>query len=148
MTRLPPWQRFTSLRLWLAPGVGVRRHGAVAVLGGVLLVIGAVLLMLWLLAGDRQLISDRSETVLVSSRWEEWGVWVAVAIVLIGTIITVTAVGRLNRSLLSHWLHRPSEAAELLFEELRRPRGPSIVALGRRTGLGMLLRGLRQHTAN
>lgn len=148
MTRLPPWQRFTSLRLWLAPGMGVKRHVAVAILGGVLLVIGAVLLMLWLLAGDRQLISDPIETVLVSSRWEQWGVWVAVAIVLIGTIITVTAVGRLNRSLLSHWLDRPSEAAELLFEELRLSRGPRIVALGGGTGLSMLLRGLRQHTAN
>ncbi len=136
------------MRLWLTPGMGVKRHVTVAVLGGVLLVIGALLLVLWFLAGDRQLLSDPIENILVSSRWERWGIWASLLIVITGTFIAVSAVGRLNRSLLSHWLERPSEAAEVLFEELRLSRGPRIVAVGGGTGLSMLLRGLRQHTSN
>lgn len=148
MTKPQPWQRLSSMRLWLAPGMGVKRHVSVAILGGVLLVIGALLLILWFLAGDRQLLSDPIENVLVSARWERWGIWLALFIALLGTFIAVSAVGRLNRSLLSHWLERPSEAAEVLFEELRLSRGPRIVALGGGTGLSMLLRGLRPHTSN
>ena len=42
----------------------------------------------------------------------------------------VAAVRRLNRSLLSHWLDRPSDVAEVLHRELILSKGPHVVALG------------------
>jgi uncharacterized cofD-like protein len=57
-------------------------------------------------------------------------------------------VGRLNRSLLSNWMRRPQDAAELLYQRVRLGRGPKIVILGGGTGTSNLLRGLREHTSN
>ncbi len=148
MTKPPPWQRLSSMKLWLAPGMGVKRHVTFAVFGGVLLVIGVTLAILWLFAGDRELLSEPIENILVSGPWERWGIWASIAIIIGGVVIAVQAVGSLNRSLLSHWLERPSEAAEVLFRELKLSRGPKIVALGGGTGLSMLLRGLRSYTSN
>jgi len=54
----------------------------------------------------------------------------------------------LNRSLLSHWMDRPHEAAEVLHRRLILARGPRVVAIGGGTGLSRLLRGLRSHTSN
>lgn len=148
MTVRRPRRKLSSLRLWLAPGMAVKRHVLVAVLGGLLLIIGVILVILWGFAGDRAVISDPIEEILVSPGWERWGVWVAVLLMAVGLFFAVFAIGRLNRSLLSHWLDRPSDAAELLFEELKLSKGPRIVALGGGTGLSMLLRGLRSHTSN
>ena len=148
MTKRPPWEKVNSLRLWLAPGMGVKRHVAVAVGGGLLLVTGVMLVILWAFAGDRELLSDPIENILVSDSWELWGVWIAVLLIVSGIIVLTVAIARLNRSLLSHWLDRPSDAAEVLFQELQLSKGPRIVALGGGTGLSMLLRGLRAHTSN
>src|SRR5690625_5023467 len=128
-------KRITALRLWLMPGMGVKRYVLVAALGGVVLLVGTVLLILWFLAGERQVVSDPIEAVLVSTVWERWGIWLALAVVLAGIVTAVSAVGRMNRSLLSHWTDRPSDAAEVLFEELQLAKGPAIVALGGGSGL-------------
>ena len=148
MTKRPPWEKMNSLRLWLAPGMGVKRHVSVAVAGGLLLVTGVMLVILWAFAGDRELLSDPIENILVSDSWELWGAWVAGLLIITGIVVLIVAIARLNRSLLSHWLDRPSDAAEVLFQELQLSRGPRIVALGGGTGLSMLLRGLRSHTSN
>src|SRR5690625_6795245 len=93
-------KRITALRLWLMPGMGVKRYVLVAALGGVVLLVGTVLLILWFLAGERQVVSDPIEAVLVSTVWERWGIWLALAVVLAGIVTAVSAVGRMNRSLL------------------------------------------------
>jgi len=137
-----------SFRLWLAPGMGVKRHVSLASLGLVLLVTGVIGAILWGFAGDRQVISDPIEEVLVSDAWETWGIWVSLAVAIAGLWTAVAAVRRLNRSLLSHWLDRPSDVAEVLHRELILSKGPHVVALGGGTGLSMLLRGLRAHSSN
>lgn len=142
-----PKQRFTS-RFWLMPGMGVKRHVAFAALGAIMLVAGVAAAFLWLLGIDRQGLSDPIENVLVSEAWLSWGIWPASLVALAGLYLGVTAVGRLNRSLLSHWFARPGDAAEVLYRQLRLSKGPHIVALGGGTGLSLLLRGLRAHTAN
>lgn len=130
MTKQPPWEKVNSMRMWLAPGMGVKRHVLVAVGGGISLVFGVMLVILWGFAGDRELLSDPIENVLVSPIWELWGIWLAVLLIGAGIIIMVAAIARLNRSLLSHWLDRPSDAAEVLFQELKLSKGPRIVAPG------------------
>lgn len=142
------WRQLSVMRLWLTPGMGVKRHVALATAGTLILVLGVVGGMLWLLAGERDLISDPIETVLVSDLWSRFGIWLALALVLLGVNLAVVAIGRLNRSLLSNWMPRPREAAVVLHKRLSLARGPRIVAIGGGTGLSTLLRGLRHFTSN
>jgi uncharacterized cofD-like protein len=128
--------------------MGVKRHVLVAVLGTLVLVIGAVTGILWIFGDNRQTISQPLEDILVSSPWRTFGGWISLGIVLGGAFAAVTAVGQLNRSLLSNWMPRPHEAARLLHHRLQLARGPRIVAIGGGTGLSNLLRGLRSHTSN
>lgn len=137
-----------SMRLWLTPGMGVKRHVAAAVGGALLLVLGVAGELLWIFEGNRQLISDPIEGVLVSDPWRDYGGWISLALLLTGSATSVAAVGRLNRSLISNWLPRPHEAAVVLHRRLSLARGPRIVAIGGGTGLSRLLRGLRAHTSN
>lgn len=137
-----------SLRFWLTPGMGVKRHVLLAVAGTLLLVLGASGLLLWMLEGNRQLLSDPIEGVLSSGGWSTLGGWLSVALLAGGLALAAIAVGRLNRSLLSNWMDHPLQAAEVLHRRLQLSKGPRIVALGGGTGLSTLLRGLREHTSN
>ena len=136
------------LRLWLAPGMGVKRHVALAVLGALIAAVGAVLGTLWLLADARAAVAEPVEEVLVSPSWRVAGGWAALAAGLAGVWMAVLAIGRLNRSLLSNWMPRPRDAAVVLHRRLLLSRGPRIVAFGGGTGLSNLLRGLRIASSN
>ena len=135
-------------RYWLTPGMGVKRHVAVAVAGGLVFALGAAAGVVWLLGEARQTVAEPIEDVLAAPSWSLLGGWLALALVLLGVWVVSYAVKRLNRSLLSHWLSEPSAAGALLHERLRCARGPRIVALGGGTGLSRLLRGLRRSTSN
>ncbi len=143
-----PMRQLSVMRLWLTPGMGVKRHVAMAVFGTLVLVLGVVGAALWLLAGERELLSQPIETVLVSTVWARYGGWLALLIALSGVTLAVVAIGRLNRSLLSNWMPRPREVAVVLHKRLSLSRGPRIVAIGGGTGLSNLLRGLRHYTSN
>jgi uncharacterized cofD-like protein len=137
-----------SQRYWLAPGMGVKRHAAAAAIGAVLLMTGVGIGALWLLGDWRREITEPLEGLLASPAWGTWGGWLALAAAVAGATVAVAALGRLNRSLLSNWLPRPHEAAEVLHRRLRLARGPRVVALGGGAGLSTLLRGLRSHSSN
>ncbi|MCA9836667.1 MAG: uridine diphosphate-N-acetylglucosamine-binding protein YvcK [Trueperaceae bacterium] len=136
------------MRLWLIPGMRVKRYVSVAVIGTLLLVVGVILGVLWILQERRDVISTPLEEVLVSQGWHLWGGWISAFSVLIGLSLSISAVARLNRSLLSNWFPRPKEAAYVLSQRLSLAKGPKIVALGGGTGLSNLLRGLRNHSSN
>ena len=135
-------------RLWLVPGMGVKRHVALAVLGGLVMVLGVVGAVLWWFNERRETIAEPIETVLVSGPWQRLGGWASLLLVLAGVAVATWAVGRLNRSLLSNWMPRPQDAAELLYQRVLLGRGPRIVILGGGSGTSNLLRGLREHTSN
>ena len=137
-----------AMRLWLTPGMGVKRHVALAVAGTLLLVVGVVAGALWALAGNRQALSQPIENVLVSDLWQGFGGWLALSGALLGITLAVVAIGRLNRSLLSNWMAQPRDAAAVLHKRLSLSKGPHIVAIGGGTGLSTLLRGLRHTTSN
>lgn len=136
------------LRLWLAPGMGVKRHVVLAIVGGLIATVGAVAGTLWILADARATLAAPVEELLVSGPWRAVGGWVSLLAVAAGVWLSVDAVARLNRSLLSHWMPRPLDAAMLLHRRLSLSRGPRIVGFGGGTGLSNLLRGLRQATSN
>jgi uncharacterized cofD-like protein len=128
--------------------MGVKRHVGVAVVGALLATVGAVAGALWLLADARAAVSAPVEDVLVSPAWRRAGGWAALAAAGLGTWIAISAIARLNRSLLANWMPRPRDAALLLHRRLQLSRGPRIVAFGGGTGLSNLLRGLRQASSN
>ena len=135
-------------RFWLVPGMGVKRHVAWAIVGASCALVGTVAFTLWTLRDQRAQLAEPIEAFLRSEGWSRAGGWVAGLVVLVGVAMAVAAIGRLNRSLLSHWLERPSDAAAVLHRRLVLARGPRIVAIGGGTGLSLLLRGLREHTSN
>lgn len=135
-------------RLWLTPGMGVKRHVSLAMVGGLLLVAGVIAGVLWAFNDRRVELSDPIEVALVSETWEAYGGWFAFALIAVGIVIAVMAVARLNRSLLSNIMARPQEMAQLLHRRVMLGRGPRIVILGGGTGTSNLLRGLREHTSN
>lgn len=136
------------MRLWLAPGMGVKRHLLLATSGGLLLVLGAVGWGLWAFDEGRAQLAEPIEAMLRSSPWDNFGGWISVAVALLGLGVAIVAIGRLNRSLLSHWLPHPDDAARLLNRRVLLAKGPRVVALGGGSGLSNLLRGLRKHTTN
>ena len=148
MTPGERWRYLGSLRFWLTPGMGVKRHVAWAVGGALLLVLGTTGVVLWALAEGRQVVAQPIENVLAGAPWRRVGGWVSLGSMLLGSGLAIAAVGRLNRSLLSNWTERPYEAAQVIHRRVRLARGPSVVALGGGSGLSNLLRGLREHTSN
>lgn len=142
------WDGVRRMRLWLAPGMGVKRHLALAITGGLLLVIGAVGWGLWAFDEGRALLAEPLEAALRSRGWGTMGGWLSVGTAAAGLAIVIVAVARLNRSLLSNWLPHPDDAARLLHRRVALARGPRIVAIGGGSGLSNLLRGLRKHTSN
>ncbi|MEM7735363.1 MAG: uridine diphosphate-N-acetylglucosamine-binding protein YvcK [Deinococcota bacterium] len=143
-----PLARLSRWRLWLVPGMGVKRHVMMAVLGTLLLVVGAVAGVLWGLQGNRQVLSEPIEQVLVSRNWRVWGGWLALVFSAVGVVLAVRAVSGLNHSLLSNWVRQPHDVAVVIHRQLSLSKGPRIVALGGGTGLSNLLRGLRDYTSN
>ena len=136
------------LRFWLAPGMGVKRHVVLAVLGALIATIGAVAGALWILEDAREVLSVPVEEILVSGPWRAAGGWISLIAFGGGVWLSVVAIARLNRSLLSNWMPRPRDAAMLLHRRLLLSRGPRIVGFGGGTGLSNLLRGLRQASSN
>ncbi len=136
------------LRLWLAPGMGVKRHVALAVLGALVASLGMVLGSLWLLEDARASVAAPVEQVLVSGSWRAVGGWLSLVALLSGVSLAALAIVRLNRSLLSNWMPRPRDAAVVLHRRLLLSRGPRLVAFGGGTGLSNLLRGLRTASSN
>ena len=139
---------WAALRYWLVPGMGVKRHVSWAIAGALVTLVGVVAWTLWLLGDQREALAVPIEALLASEPWARRGGWLAGAVVVVGVVLTVAAIGRLNRSLLSNWMARPQDAAEVLHRRLQLARGPRIVAIGGGTGLSLLLRGLREHSSN
>lgn len=141
-------RQLNVMRLWLTPGMKVKRFVSVAVFGTLFLVSGVITAVLWVLEGNRDVISAPIERILVSAVWQQWGGWISLGVALVGVTVSITAVARLNRSLLSNWFSRPKDAAVVLHKRLSLAKGPRIVALGGGTGLSNLLRGLKIHSSN
>ncbi|MBW7917426.1 MAG: uridine diphosphate-N-acetylglucosamine-binding protein YvcK [Trueperaceae bacterium] len=142
------WDGLKRIRLWLAPGMGVKRHLLLAISGGILLVLGAVGWGLWAFDADRAQLAGPIESALRSGPWSRFGGWATTGVALLGLGLVVVAVGRLNRSLLSNWLPHPDDAVRLLHRKVALAKGPRVVGIGGGSGLSNLLRGLRKHTSN
>ena len=146
-SRLERLQRMGNLRYWLTPGMGVKRHVALISFGVGVVLFAVLYGALWLWGNDH--VASPVEQAMTARRWwPQWGGWLALALLLTGSTLAITAVARLNRSLLSNFMPKPQDAAVLLHRRVSLARGPRIVALGGGSGLSNLLRGLRHYTSN
>jgi uncharacterized cofD-like protein len=70
--------------------------------------------------------------------------------VVLSCWLLLTAVWKLNRSMLAPFLDREGGGliVDRIYNHHARQRGPRVVAIGGGTGLSMLLRGLKSHTSN
>jgi len=131
------------LRLWLEPGIGVKRWLLLMILGTALIGLGLayILLDLYRANPDSSFLAAVSLTVL--PRW-------ARALLLGATGIGLLVLGglRLNRTLLAPFVRPGRPVVDVVAEHRRLGRGPKVVAIGGGNGLATLLRGLKEHTTN
>lgn len=134
-----------DLRMWLVPGMHVKRWLLLLLLGLVLMSLGASYVL---------------REIYVNYTFPDAFYYISLqflprylrgALFLGGSIgIVLLAVWQLNRSLLSVFLQprREESLANIIYNERFRRRGPRIVTIGGGTGMSMLLRGLKQYTGN
>jgi uncharacterized cofD-like protein len=141
------------LRKYLLPTVGLQKAGALFLLGLIAFFIGfgltfkTVVLPAFAWSGN---LTNRIIGSIVPSESVDDTIWViAGALMIIGTYLVFRGV----RAAINHILEVLSPGlttskADVYLRRLQLAQGPRIVAMGGGTGLGTLLRGLKQHSSN
>jgi uncharacterized cofD-like protein len=137
-----------NLRPWLRPGIGVKRWLLVAFAGLTALALAGALAL-------RQLyreveVEGPAQAVIWALTLQFLEHW-ARALVLLAVGLGLFTYGsyRVLRVLLGPFTDSADEPlVDLVYRRRLLARGPRIVAIGGGTGLAVLLRGLKEHTAN
>ncbi len=134
-------------RRWLTLGIGVKRYLLLIFLGTVVL---ALALAMFLAFVYRTIdIPGPAGTVVYYLTLQFLAHPVReLTVGALGLIIAAAGAFLLGRSVLSVVVDPKDDLAEILYQNRRLQRGPRIVAIGGGTGLGVLLRGLKEHTNN
>ena len=134
-------------RRWLTLGIGVKRYILLIFAGTVILALALAMFLAYVYrtidvpgpAGSvvyfmtLQFIEHPFRSLLVGG---------------LGLTAVVAGAFLLGRTVLSVVVSPDDNIAESLYQNRRLQRGPRIVAIGGGTGLGILLRGLKEHTNN
>ena len=134
-------------RRWLTLGIGVKRYILLIFAGTVVLALALAMFLAYIYrtidvpgpAGSvvyfmtLQFIEHPFRSLLVGG---------------LGLTAVVGGAFLLGRTVLSVVVSPDDNIAESLYQNRRLQRGPRIVAIGGGTGLGILLRGLKEHTNN
>lgn len=134
-------------RRWLTLGIGVKRYLLLIFLGTVIL---ALALAMFLAFVYRTIdVPGPAGTVvyLITLQFLDHPVR-EIVVGIGGLVIVVVGAAMLWRSVLSVIVDPDDNLAEILYQNRRLQRGPRIVAIGGGTGLGVLLRGLKERTTN
>ncbi|MCA9979760.1 MAG: uridine diphosphate-N-acetylglucosamine-binding protein YvcK [Anaerolineales bacterium] len=134
-------------RLWLTPGLGIKRWLLLLGVGSAMLGMGVVYGIIFLRRVG--LLPSSTLYQLLTLQWLP--TWVAMlAPLLVGGGLIVLSLARLGRNILAPFRDEYPEVgvAQTLYDHQRRGRGPRIVAIGGGTGLSALLRGLKAYTNN
>ncbi len=135
--------RWRRILRWLEPGLGVKRWLGIMILGTALIGLALAIMLLDIYRNypDAPILAILSLRTL--PRWMR-----AALLGLAGLAILLTAVFRLNRTLLAPYVRPGKPVVEAIAQHRRLGRGPKIVAIGGGTGLATLLRGLKRRTGN
>lgn len=133
---------------WLYPGIGVKRWLLLAVLGFAVASAGLGLIWgWWIFAFLETTIQYAVRTLIGESLLR--AVAAGLGLLLLGAIVVSYSVGQVIRSIINVFSPEHDERlVELLVRQNVLARAPKIVAIGGGTGLPVLLRGLKDLTAN
>jgi uncharacterized cofD-like protein len=136
-TRLQDWVR------WLIPGMGVKRWIGLLLLGTTLVGLGLAYLLIEFYRDEAMAWLPGALTLQFLPRPVR-GLFLGG----LGLALMLIAIAQINRNVLAPFVKPGQSVARVVSEHRRRGRGPKIVAIGGGTGLSILLRGLKAHTAN
>lgn len=130
-----------SLLRWLYPGMQVKRWLAFLLMGITILSLGFAYLLREMYPVPAIFYYLTLQFIPRLLRGLLFG--------LVGLLAVVLAIYQLNRSLLAAVMAPgQDDVASVIYRHRSRHRGPKIVAIGGGRGLSVLLRGLKEHTAN
>lgn len=136
--------RLVRSRLWLQPGLGVKRWLALLLVGVALLGLALALALVNVYRTAPPTDLMRILTLQFLPRLLR-----AALVGGLGLAAASLALYRLNQSLLAPFVTVSGEpVVEALHRHRQRQKGPHVVAIGGGTGLSNLLRGLKAYTAN
>ena len=134
-------RQYRNIRLWLIPGLRVKRWLIILILGITLVSLGLAYLL-------REFYASRS--------YPDFFFWLtlqplsrplrALVFGLAGASLIAWGMIELNRSLLAPFRNPSLDVAEEIYRHRRRQRGPHIVCIGGGTGMPSALRGLKAYT--
>jgi uncharacterized cofD-like protein len=130
-------------KIWLTPGMGVKRWLIGLVTGTLLIGLGFSVFML-------DLYRSRPDSAVLSTLALSFiprPIRIAVLLLSGGGLIAYS-LWRLSFGLLEPFAKSGRTVPEILADYRRRERGPQVVAIGGGTGLSTMLRGLKQRTTN
>jgi len=134
-------------RMWLAPGMGVKRWLLLFVL---CTLIGAVGFLHFTWTGPLHFVATR--WILKLNALTSPGVWplyvAGMAVMGLSLCVALWSIVMLNRSMLHATGTAPDTAVDVIYSRRTLSRGARIVTVGGGTGLSNLLSGLKEHTGN
>jgi uncharacterized cofD-like protein len=136
----------TTTRLWLSPGLDIKRWVLVLFAGITLLSLGFTVIILDLYR-ETEINWLRSILELISiSQLPRW----IRAFIFGGLGVTLLSIGvyQINKSILKPFIKPGQQFLDTLSNFQKKAKGPKIVAIGGGTGLASLLRGLKGFTHN
>jgi len=129
---------------WLRPGIYVKRWLVMLFLGILFLSVGVGYEMVHMY----RTVAFPREAYYVTLQFID-RFWRGVLFIVVGLILSSTAVWQLSRSVIIPLMPRDhSELSDILYRYRAQGRGPRIVTVGGGTGLSALLRGLKQYPTN
>ncbi len=134
-------------RRWLTLGIGVKRYLLLIFLGTVVLALAMAMFLAFVyrtidIPGPAGTVVFYLTLQFLAHPVRE------LTVGALGLVIAAVGAFLLGRSVLSVVVDPKDDLAEILYQNRRLQRGPRIVAIGGGTGLGVLLRGLKEHTNN
>ncbi len=134
-------------RRWLTLGIGVKRYLLLIFLGTVVLALAMAMFLAFVyrtidIPGPAGTVVYYLTLQFLAHPVRE------LTVGTLGLLIAAAGAFLLGRSVLSVVVDPQDNLAEVLYQSRRLQRGPRVVAIGGGTGLGVLLRGLKEHTNN
>ncbi len=134
---------FRSLRIWLVPGLHIKRWLLLLAFGVMLLGLGLAFLLRTVYLAGAHYVAVRWLTLMFLPRWAR-----ALFFGGLGMALAVWAFVKLHRSLLAPFMEPGEDVAVQIYRHRRRQRGPHIVCIGGGTGMPSVLRGVKGYTGN
>ena len=134
-------------RRWLTLGIGVKRYILMIFVGTVVLALALAMFLAFVyrtidVPGTAGTVVYYLTLQFVDHPFRE------IVVGVIGSAVVVIGAVMLGRSVLSVVIGPEDNLVEILYQNRRLQRGPRVVAIGGGTGLGILLRGLKEYTNN